>query len=103
MVNQSKFNNTTDNQSKYGNKVPYNNVQPSINEELAPILVTAEIRKGPSLIKDNIETWKIQGHRIPVAFAPIKIGTLDMMTYLMISLLKTLMQRKISVVLSLHR
>ena len=49
MVNQSKFNNTTDNQSKYGNKVPYNNVQPSISEELAPILVTAEIRKGPSV------------------------------------------------------
>lgn len=77
MVNQSKFNNANDNQSKYGNKVPYNNVQPSINEELAPILVTAEIRKDPSLIKDNIETWKIHGHRIPVAFAPIKLGTLD--------------------------
>lgn len=77
MVNLSKSNTRKVNQSKYGNKIPYNNVQPSVDEELAPILVTDGIRKDPALIKDNIETWNIHGHKIPVAFAPIKIGTLD--------------------------
>ena len=77
MVNLSKSNTSNVNQSKYGNKVPYNNVPPSADEELAPILVTAGIKKDPALIKDNIETWNIHGHKIPVAFAPVKIGTLD--------------------------
>ena len=77
MVNLSKSNTSKVNQSKYGNKIPYNNIQPSVDEELAPILVTDGIRKDPALIKDNIETWNIHGHKIPVAFASIKIGTLD--------------------------
>lgn len=77
MVNLSKSNTSNVNQSKYGNKVPYNNIPPSADEELAPILVTAGIKKDPALIKDNIETWNIHGHKIPVAFAPVKIGTLD--------------------------
>ncbi len=66
-----------DNQSKYANKVPYNNVPPTATEELAPILMTKEMFKDKSIIRDNIETWNINGHRIPVAFAPIKAGTLD--------------------------
>ncbi len=77
MVNQSKYFSTTDNQTKYGDKKPYNNIPPAAAEELAPILVTKEVQKDPALIDDNIETWRIHGHRIPVAFAPIKAGILD--------------------------
>ena len=66
-----------DNQSKYANKKPYNNNPPAADEELAPILMTAEMRKDKSIIADNVETWNIHGHKIPVAFAPIKAGTLD--------------------------
>ncbi|MBR1635701.1 MAG: hypothetical protein IJ682_11670 [Lachnospiraceae bacterium] len=65
------------NQTKYGNKKPYNNIPPATGEELAPILMTKEMFKDRSIIKDNIETWNIHGHRIPVAFAPIAEGTLD--------------------------
>lgn len=74
---QSKNFSTNENQSKYGNKKPYNNIPPAANEELAPILMTKEMFKDKSIIRDNIETWNINGHRIPVAFAPIKAGTLD--------------------------
>ncbi|MCI7107143.1 MAG: hypothetical protein MR945_04600 [Agathobacter sp.] len=77
MVDQSKSYTTNDSQSKYGDKKPYNNITPSADEELAPILVTKELAKDKSIIKDNMETWHIHGHNIPVAFAPIKIGTLD--------------------------
>lgn len=63
--------------TKYGNKKPYNNIAPAANEELAPILMTKEMFKDKSIIKDNIETWNIHGHKIPVAFAPIEAGTLD--------------------------
>lgn len=66
-----------DNQSKYANKKPYNNIPPAADEELAPILMTAEMRKDKSIIEANVETWNIHGHKIPVAFAPIKAGTLD--------------------------
>ncbi|MCI8823660.1 MAG: hypothetical protein HFI15_14350 [Lachnospiraceae bacterium] len=62
---------------KYADKKPYNSIAPAANEELAPILVTKELMKDKSIIKDNMETWNIHGHRIPVAFAPIKAGTLD--------------------------
>ncbi len=77
MQNQSKNHTTNDNQSKYGNKKPYNNIQPAADEELAPILITKEMFKDKSIIRDNIETWNINGHRIPVAFAPIKTESLD--------------------------
>ncbi len=77
MVNQSKSNTINENQSKYANKKPYNNIPPATDEELAPILMTKEMFKVKSIIRDNIETWNIHGHRIPVAFAPIKAGTLD--------------------------
>lgn len=63
--------------TKYGNKKPYNNIAPAANEELAPILMTKEMFKDKSIIRDNIETWNIHGHKIPVAFAPIEAGTLD--------------------------
>jgi len=77
MQNQSKNHTTNDDQSKYGNKKPYNNIPPAVDEELAPILMTSEMFKDKSIIRDNIETWNIHGHRVPVAFAPIKVGTLD--------------------------
>ena len=54
---------------KYADKKPYNSIAPAANEELAPILVTKELMKDKSIIKDNMETWNIHGHRIPVAFA----------------------------------
>lgn len=63
--------------TKYGNKKPYNNIAPATNEELAPILMTKEMFKDKSIIRDNIETWNIHGHKIPVAFAPIEAETLD--------------------------
>ena len=53
------------------------NIPPAADEELAPILMTKEMKKDKSIIADNVETWNIQGHKIPVAFAPIKTGTLD--------------------------
>lgn len=74
---QSKDFSNNENQSKYGNKKPYNNISPAADEELAPILMTKEMFKDKSILKENIETWNIHGHRIPVAFAPIKAGTLD--------------------------
>lgn len=77
MVNQSKSFTNNDNQSKYGNKKPYNNIPPAPDEELAPILMTKDMFKDKSIIRDNTETWNIHGHRITVAFAPIKTGTLD--------------------------
>ena len=77
MVNQSKDFTPTDDQSKYGNKISYNNIPPAADVELAPVLMTKEMFKDKSIIRDNIETWNIHGHRIPVAFAPIKAGTLD--------------------------
>jgi len=76
-MSQSKHFSSNDNQSKYGNKKPYNNIPPAADEELAPILMTKEMKKDKSIIADNVETWNIQGHKIPVAFAPIKAGTLD--------------------------
>lgn len=76
-MSQSKHFSISDNQSKYANKKPYNNIPPAADEELAPILMTAEMRKDKSIIEANVETWNINGHRIPVAFAPIKAGTLD--------------------------
>lgn len=77
MFNQSKIFTNNDNQSKHGNKNTYNNIPPATDEELAPILMTKEMFKDKSIIRDNIETWNIHGHRIPVAFAPIKAGTLN--------------------------
>ena len=74
---QSKNFSSNENQSKYGNKKPYNNIPPAANEELAPMLMTKEMFKDKSIIRDNIETWNINGHKIPVAFAPIQAGTLD--------------------------
>lgn len=74
---QSKDFTSNDNQSKYGNKKPYNNVPPAADEELAPILMTKEMFKDKTILRGNVETWNIHGHRIPVAFAPIKVGTLD--------------------------
>jgi len=76
-MSQSKHFSSNDNQSKYANKKPYNNVSPAADEELAPILMTNDMLKDKSIIKDNMETWNIHGHKIPVAFAPIKAGTLD--------------------------
>ena len=79
MVKNCKSNehqSSNDNQSKYGNKKPYNNIPPATNEELAPILMTKEMFKDKSIIRDNIETWNIHGHKVPVAFAPIEAGTL---------------------------
>lgn len=77
MQNQSKSFTSNDNQSKYGNKKPYNNIPPTAEEELAPILMTSEMFKDKSIIRDHIETWNIRGHKIPVAFAPIEACTLD--------------------------
>ena len=77
MVNQSKSNTSNENQSKYANKKTYNNILPAADEELAPILMTKEMFKDKSILRNNIETWNIHGHKIPVAFAPIKVGTLD--------------------------
>ena len=74
---QSKNFSSNENQSKYGNKKPYNNIPPAANEELALMLMTKEMFKDKSIIRDNIETWNINGHKIPVAFAPIQAGTLD--------------------------
>ncbi len=72
----NEYQSSNDNQSKYGNKKPYNNIPPATNEELAPILMTKEMFKDKSIIRDNIETWNIHGHKVPVAFAPIEAGTL---------------------------
>lgn len=77
MENQSKKNVPIDNQTKYGNKVPFNNVPPAADEELAPILVTSGVRTDPALDQNNIETWKIHGHKIPVAFAPVKRNAMN--------------------------
>lgn len=73
---QSKEFTTNDNQSKYGDKKPYNGIPPVADEELAPVLVTKKLKRDKSITKENMETWHINGHKIPVAFAPIKAGTL---------------------------
>lgn len=39
--------------------------------------MTKEMFKDKTILRGNIETWNIHGHRIPFAFAPIKAGTLD--------------------------
>ena len=62
-----------DNQEdKFAEKKPFNNVPPKKDQVLAPILITEEIRQDPQLIRDNMETWNIRGFRIPVAFAPVE-------------------------------
>ena len=76
MFRNKSFTNNV-NQSKYGDKKSYNNVPPTADEELAPILVTKELLNDKSIDSDNMETWTIEGHKIPVAFAPIKRSTLD--------------------------
>lgn len=77
MENQSKKHTANGNQSKYGNKSSFNNIPPRNNEELVPILVTKAIRKDPALDQNNIETWHIHGHKIPVAFAPVSKSCFD--------------------------
>lgn len=76
-MSQSKHFSNNENQSKYENKKPYNNIPPAADEEFAPILMTKEMKKDKSIIEANVETWNIHGHKIPVAFAPIKAGSLD--------------------------
>lgn len=39
--------------------------------------MTKEMFKGKSILNDNLETWNIHGHKIPVSFAPIEVSTID--------------------------
>ncbi len=66
------------NYKDFSKRKPYNNIPCNSDEVLVPFVVTGKgLLTREHIDENNMETWNFKGHRIRVAFAPVKADKKD--------------------------